>query len=201
MKDKLMWLVILLFVLSIFGNVYFWFNPKTKIVEKPIEVIRIVTKWIVVHDTVIRPSGEAEAILARLEKATPILETDPITITESPNNIIEVSKTIKGRLQLDYLKYNIEGNLSSNISKQNAFNLRAGFFLLPAADKLVPDICLILPINVWGLNSLGLSCGLGIYDINISKDWHIWSRTYFHTGLAWLYTGQVSSVFGLSVEL
>ena len=215
MMTKQKWILgaIGVFIVSVAMNVFFikqlYFTvpnvgPIVKPIPNPVQIIQVNTISHVIPIPSVRPSGTAEAVLAGLEKVTPILTTDPMLIYQDASGKFYFPQTLTGSLEVGYLKYKVSSDITTKVTyNRKLFPLKAGFLELPfvAGSSSVLDVNLMVPITIPYWNQ-EICFGAGFQSLSITHGWTLYQDSQFVLGVAKAYnSGIIGLTAGISFNL
>ena len=204
-------IAIIILIISLFFNIYlikktFFGKPQIVYVDKPVEVIKYITKVVVHNIPVERPTGEAEALLKSIEQATPNINVEEFTVKRDEQDRIEMPPTIKGKMDLAYLKYDLDIAIKAKVLYKRTYDFKVALLAggcynnadKPTAGDYTDVVLLWSPMKFWDFEA---NVGAGLKGLSLTGSYALYHNLDAHLGYGWAYTGNNGVVAGLSLRL
>jgi hypothetical protein len=204
-------IAIIILIISLFFNIYlikkvFFTKPEVVYIDRPVEVIKYITKVEVIKVPVERPTGEAEALLKQIENATPKIDVEEFVVKRDEKDNFEVPESIKGKMQLAWLKYDLDIMMKAKVLYKKTYDLKlallAGGAYNNAENPTIGDytdmVLLWSPLKFWDFET---NLGLGLKGFTITESYALYHNLDVQLGYGWAYMGKSSLVVGLSLRI
>lgn len=204
-------IAIIILIISLFFNIYlikkvFFTKPQIVYVDRPVEVIKYITKVEVIKVPVERPTGEAEALLKQIESATPKIDVEEFVVKRDEQDNIEMPEVVKGKMQLAWLKYDLGIGIKAKVLYKKTYDLKvallAGGAYNNASNATIgdyTDVALLWsPLKFWDFET---NFGVGLKGLTITESYALYHNLDVQLGYGWAYLGKSSLVVGLSLRI
>lgn len=212
MLDEIKKIVVIVVIISVVANIYFikkfFFDKKEIIyVDRPVEVIKYITKVEVVKVPVERPTGEAEALLKDIENATPKIDVEEFIVKRDEQDNFAIPESIKGKMQLAWLKYDLNIGMKAKMLYKKTYDLKAALLVggcynnangSATAGDYTDVAILWSPFKFYDFEA---NVGAGLKGLALTGSYSLYHNLDVQLGYGWAYLGKSSIIVGLSLRI